>query len=214
MTTRTSFDVITDELGDLSGAQILDIGCGKGALAARFQQLGATWTGLDPFAPDDPGITRAGAEAMPFDDAQFDHAVCVNALHHVPVPAMPAALAEAARVLRPHGRLIVIEPRAEGALSHVIAVVDDETAIRHAAQDAMDAVQALRLIKAYDYPRTERYADFDAFCATLTAVDPSRAEAITAHRDALHQRFAQTARALEGGYALDQPMSARIFTPR
>lgn len=50
---------------------------------------------------------QAGAEALPFEDSSFDTAVFTLVLCTVPDPA--AALAEAARVLKPSGRLLFVE---------------------------------------------------------------------------------------------------------
>jgi SAM-dependent methyltransferase len=52
-------------------------------------------------------VVRAGAEALPFEDSSFDTAVFTLVLCTVPAPE--AALAEAARVLRPGGRLLFVE---------------------------------------------------------------------------------------------------------
>jgi SAM-dependent methyltransferase len=52
-------------------------------------------------------IVEAPAERLPFDDASFDTAVFTLVLCTVPDPG--AALAEAARVLRPNGRLLFVE---------------------------------------------------------------------------------------------------------
>ena len=52
-------------------------------------------------------LVEAGAEELPFDDASFDTAVFTLVLCTVPDPA--AALAEAARVLRPGGTLLFLE---------------------------------------------------------------------------------------------------------
>ncbi len=52
-------------------------------------------------------VVQAGAEALPFEDGSFDTAVFTLVLCTVPSPA--AALAEAARVLRPGGKLIFVE---------------------------------------------------------------------------------------------------------
>jgi SAM-dependent methyltransferase len=57
-------------------------------------------------APD-AEIVEAPAERLPFDDSSFDTAVFTLVLCTVPDPA--AAVDEAARVLRPGGRLLFIE---------------------------------------------------------------------------------------------------------
>lgn len=211
---RDALDVILEELAPLSGRLVLDIGCGKGKLASRLRAAGAEWHGLDPCAPEGVDmIDRAPAEAMPYADGSFDAAICVNALHHVAMPEMARALSEAARVLRGDGRLVVIEPRASGALSQVLAVVDDETEIRNAAQAAMDATGALREVTAYDFPRVERYSGFQGFCDSLIAVDPGRAALIEANGDALRRAFERHATRENGAWLLSQPMSVRIFQP-
>lgn len=213
-TPRTALSVILEELAPISGLSVLDVGCGAGGLCAPLENAGAIWRGVDPFPTDqNDQIDTAPAQAMPYDDAQFDAAICVNALHHVPVSAMPGALGEIARVLRPGGRLVVIEPKASGPLSQVIAVIDDETDIRTAAQDAMDSTAALTQTKAYDYPRAERYADFQAFCDSLTAVDPARAAQIATQHEALNRAFLQHASREGAGFTLSQPMSLRVFGP-
>lgn len=45
--------------------------------------------------------------AMPFDDAEFDVAVCRSSLHHFPDPA--AVLAEMKRVVKDGGRLLILD---------------------------------------------------------------------------------------------------------
>ena len=55
----------------------------------------------------DAEIVQAGAEDLPFEDSSFDTAVFTLVLCTVPDPA--AALAEAARVLKPGGRLLFVE---------------------------------------------------------------------------------------------------------
>ncbi len=211
----TPLDLIKDWLDPLQGKDLLEIGCGKGALSAPITAQGARWTGLDPFGPlDVPSIVRAGAETMPFDDRSFDAAICVNALHHVPVPLMAAALRETRRILRPRARLVVIEPQAQGELSRVLAVIDDEAEIRTRAQEALDEAVTQGLFAEPDrcvYERTEIFTDFAHFCTIATQVDAARAPLITAHEQALSACFESIAERSATGFALKQPMTARLF---
>jgi ubiquinone/menaquinone biosynthesis C-methylase UbiE len=55
----------------------------------------------------DAEIVEAGAESLPFEDSSFDTAIFTLVLCTVPDPA--AALAEAARILKPGGRLLFVE---------------------------------------------------------------------------------------------------------
>jgi SAM-dependent methyltransferase len=114
---------VLDRLGDISGMALLDICCGTGDFSAAAQRRGATVTGID-FVPamveraaaKVPGATFAAgdAEALDFEDARFDIAVCCFGLLHLEEP--DRALAEAARVLKPGGRFAYTtwQPPAKG----------------------------------------------------------------------------------------------------
>jgi arsenite methyltransferase len=106
------------------GEDVLDIGAGPGFLAWEMAAVvGPTGSvhGVDPsesmlaIAAERervPGAApvafRAGdALDLPFDDASFDVAVATQVYEYV--EDMPAALAQARRVLRPGGRLLVLD---------------------------------------------------------------------------------------------------------
>lgn len=98
--------------------RVLDLACGTGQLAARVL---AQWphlqiTGVDVSsqmlrrarATQLPVRWLAGeAASLPLADAQFDVVACLNAFHYFRQPS--EALAEMRRVLRPGGRLIVVD---------------------------------------------------------------------------------------------------------
>jgi SAM-dependent methyltransferase len=100
------------------GARLIDIAGGSGAHASRIARAGAiSVVGVDISETmihqreQDPLLSEnvvADMEALPFGDESFDGALFVAALHHVP-DALPA-LREARRVLKPGGRLFVVEP--------------------------------------------------------------------------------------------------------
>ena len=69
--------------GTVTGGRTLDVACGVGKLAARFQQAGGEAWGIEPSADmlalsrfvidrDAVALTRGVAETLPFQDATFD----------------------------------------------------------------------------------------------------------------------------------------------
>ena len=211
----TALGVIGDVLRDTGSASLLDIGCGRGALKSRVEAMGCTWFGVDPFGEAD-GVARAGAEALPFPDANFDAALFLNALHHVPVPLMGAALAEALRVLSgPCSPVLIIEPDVSGDLSEVLKHIDDETEIRTAARAAIDdmvARGACRLQDSFQFLRHETYLGFDDLCARLAAADATRQPAIDAGKEALKATFDALSIPSGDKQQLRQPMTVWILT--
>jgi arsenite methyltransferase len=119
---------------DLTGTeQVLDLGCGRGAVlltVARRLTTGQV-IGLDAWrAKDQSGNTQAAAQGnvevedladradlvtgdmrdLPFDDASFDLVVSSLALHNIPgAEDRDSAVIEAMRVLRPGGRLLLAD---------------------------------------------------------------------------------------------------------
>jgi SAM-dependent methyltransferase len=101
-----------DLAGVVAGQRVLDVGCGPGALTtALVERLGASAvTAIDPSEPfvaaaqqRHPGVDvrRAGAEQLPFQDAEFDAALAQLVVHLMEDPT--AGLAEMARVTREGG---------------------------------------------------------------------------------------------------------------
>lgn len=219
--------IIAAAFEPLAGKQILDIGCGNGALARSLSARGARLVGVDPNgealevarqAVPRATFHQAPAEAMPFADRCFDGAVFLNSLHHVPEFVMEHALREAARVVRPEGPLVIIEPLAEGSSFSVLRLVEDETDLRAAAQETIDGslesgtFESLSLI---DYVRREHYTDLEQFLVRIAAVDPARAVAIEEHRPEIEATFQRYARVdKDGRMLLEQPMRAQVLTFR
>lgn len=96
-----------------------DLGCGTGALLSALAQSVGHVIGVDASDEmlaaarartaglDNVELRRGSLEALPIDEATLDAATMMLVLHHVPAPA--AAIAEAARVLKPGGRLLLVD---------------------------------------------------------------------------------------------------------
>ena len=94
-----------DRLLVAAGARhpVVEVGSGPGFFKAAAPALIAT-----DVRPDPALDVRCDAGALPFRAASLGAIVMVDALHHLPRPL--DFLAEAARALRPGGRLAMIEP--------------------------------------------------------------------------------------------------------
>jgi len=109
---------------DTRRRRLLDIGCGTGTLAAKVigAHLPYQVTGLDyshtmcrqaRAKPRRSGarhglrFVNADSEHLPFPDGHFDVVTCSNSFHHY--PHQQECLCEMRRVLRPGGKLMLID---------------------------------------------------------------------------------------------------------
>lgn len=116
-------------VAELAGLQpdesVLDVGCGTGtmALVAR-EAVGAAGrvVGIEPslemVAAARRKASRRGIsvqiepgviERLDFPDRSFDAALCLIVLHHMPDATKARGIHELARVLKPGGRLVVVD---------------------------------------------------------------------------------------------------------
>jgi ubiquinone/menaquinone biosynthesis C-methylase UbiE len=108
-----------------AGEAVLDVGCGTGTLAiAAARRVGTTGsvTGIDPSAEllerarkkarrarVDVAFELSGGEQLPFADASFDLVLSSLVLHHLSHDALRSSAHEMHRVLRPGGRLLLVD---------------------------------------------------------------------------------------------------------
>jgi ubiquinone/menaquinone biosynthesis C-methylase UbiE len=96
-----------------------DLGCGTGQVSAALAPFVAHVIGVDGSAAmlqaarrrlqsfDNVELRRGDLESLPVDDNRLDAATLMLVLHHVPEPGL--ALADVARVVKPGGRLVVVD---------------------------------------------------------------------------------------------------------
>ncbi len=92
-------------------ARVLDLGAGVGRHALWLAQQGFSTTALDAAPEGLAEIDRRGGvetiearmDALPFDDASFDHIVSWNVIYHGDEEILLRTIAEIRRVLKPRG---------------------------------------------------------------------------------------------------------------
>src|SRR5918992_5686450 len=108
-----------------AGESILDVGCGTGSLAIAAKRqvgVGGPVFGIDASpamiaratskaarAGIDVSFKTAVAETLPFPDAQFDVVLSTLMLHHLPRKVRQQCAHEVRRVLKPQGRVLVVD---------------------------------------------------------------------------------------------------------
>lgn len=159
---------------DLKGKQVLEVGCGDGRITSLLTGSARNLVAIDP----DPAQieqarkTVSGAdfrigsgERLDAADRCFDVVIFTLSLHH---QNSAAALAEAIRVIKPDGRILVVEPIAEGDVEQVFAVVHDENPATAAAREAIAQCNA-RVERTETFEATWVFDDETDLCRSIFA---------------------------------------------
>ena len=211
-----------------AGKDVVDIGCGGGALVRALAERGARMTGVEisaeQLAPAVSGDDGRGAryvigtaQRLPLADASVDAAVFMRTLHHVPPGELLDALREARRVVRSDGVVYVAEPLAQGDYFELTRLVEDEVSVRAAAQAALERARdaGLERARTFDYDVRLCLADLAALRARIVSVDPARAPWFDARETELADAFSRLGEAGErpGERCFLQPMRADVLRP-
>ena len=113
--TRPAYQTILDEYGPWPGETLLDVGCGSGSFASMAAAQGARVAGIDA-APElieiaecrvPDGVFRVcDMEQLPYAEGSFGVVTGINSFQYAAEPFL--ALAEAARVTKPGGRVVAM----------------------------------------------------------------------------------------------------------
>jgi len=111
--------LVLEHLGDLNGKRVADVGCGKGRFAriVKDRNPRASVIALDlaeaMLRPISPEIERVAASmtALPLATEAFDGAYATESLEHA--VDIPGAVAELARIVKPGGRIVIIDKNVE-----------------------------------------------------------------------------------------------------
>jgi ubiquinone/menaquinone biosynthesis C-methylase UbiE len=111
--------LIQEYFGELAGKRVLDAGCGKGRFARILKESDERteiW-GLDispemlKFVPAGIRSAAGSMTALPFPDEAFDFVYATESLEHA--VEIEKAVAELCRVLKPGGRIVIIDKNVE-----------------------------------------------------------------------------------------------------
>ena len=212
----------------LSGAKVIDLGCGNAEIPRRLLKDGlvASVTGLEvdpaqhaqnlaatPVAGLD--FVFAGAADIPFEANSFDIAMMLKSLHHVPPDRLDRALAEIERVLAPGGVLYVSEPVFAGEFNEVLRIFNDEEVVRKAAYDALGRAVSTGLMEGVEEKRFDTviaFRDFDEFFQRVVRATHSDHTLVGDQLAEVKQRFER--HATPQGVRFVRPMRVNVLRKR
>lgn len=120
-------------IASISDKHILEIGCGDGRITKLLSQQSNNVFAIEPDADkvalvqnsiSNANIQVGSGEDLQFQDDKFDLVIFTLSLHHHQNRSQ--ALNEAHRVVKIDGKIIIIEPVADGELEIIFSFVNDE----------------------------------------------------------------------------------------
>jgi SAM-dependent methyltransferase len=179
-----------EEILGPSAGDVLEIGCGDGRLTGVLLGISPRITGLDP---DAGSIDQArhlhenrvrfilgSGEDIPLTDNCIDTVVFSLSLHHHDDP--DNALAQARRILKRQGRILILEPETISPVNVLFRFINNEDEAYDRAASAVHTC-GLDLEDLGSYSTIWRFADFGEMVDELFGYfdmesDPERTEAM------------------------------------
>lgn len=209
---------------ELAGRNVADIGAGDGTFSRQLDQAGAIVTGIEIDSakveiasrqlPIGISMQVGRAESLPLDDNSIDLACFFFSFHHVPIDVQDHALAEVKRILKPSGRLHVVEPFPHGSMFDVVRFVEDETEVRtnsHKVLSGLGEGGDFNLVANTEYVLTREYPDFEFFVSKIVQPDPDRSAIFPSVMDKMKHTYLSVSSEQDGKRVLHQPCAAYHF---
>ncbi len=167
---------------DITGRDVLEIGCGKGRITRDLAKHAARVVACDPDAEaletaraaiiaDNVQFVHASTGMPDFPAGTFDLVIYTLSLHHVPEAAMSSSLHKAAGLLRKDGAIVVVEPGDGGSLTEAKerfgAGSGDERAARLAAMRAMHSLEGWAVGETVPFRTLFRFANDEDFFVSM-----------------------------------------------
>jgi len=174
-----------EEFVQLNGKTLLEVGCGDGRLTALIANKVESITGIDP---DENSIETArkningvnflvgSGEKLDFANESFDIVLFSYSLHH---QDCVKALAEAKRVVRQDGHILILEPTSDGEFTLLVSIFEKDEIPR--LQQTFDDVSsgAFNILRketyGVDYPYADQSALYNDFMNKFMTTKDDRA---------------------------------------
>ena len=191
MKTHNSDLLKIEEFVQLNGKTLLEVGCGDGRLTALLANKVEAITAIDP---DANGIEVArkningvnfltgSGEKLDFANELFDIVLFSFSLHH---QDCVKAMAEAKRVLRQDGHILIIEPTPDGEFTLLVTIFEKDEISRLQQTYEYVSSGAFTILRketyCVDYPYADKIALYNHFMNKfMTAKDDSAVEKMEA----------------------------------
>ena len=162
--------------------QILDAGCGAGNLISELAPLYQRAIGCDYRYPclavashrGAGSYTQANLQQLPFPDGTFSMIFCMEVIEHLDRDALPHALAEFHRTLRPKGQLLVTTPNYRSLwvviefLADTLRLVPDMAGGEHVSKYHQRTLAALLMSGGFVVERAGTFNHLSPFIALLS----------------------------------------------
>jgi SAM-dependent methyltransferase len=214
-------------LVNLRGKTVVDVGAGDGGFSLKLALEGATVTPVEVDSakvakiranlPGGVEVVLGRAEELPLKSQSQDLACMFFSLHHVPESGQSAAFNEILRVLKPGGRLHVVEPYPYGTMFDVVRMVEDETRVRTHSHDILSRLgeaAEFRLVARQEYVLTREYPSFDIFVDKIVNSDADRRKVFPAVAGTMEDTYNRVVEVVDGVRVLHQPCAAYHFQTR